>query len=106
MSVTPLRGLRVLDLSKVLAGPLCAQYLGDMGADVIKIEPVGSGDETRGWPPFRHAGTAKAGAIFLSANRNKRSLAVDLADARGREVVHRLAAQSDVAISSFGPGVA
>ena len=106
MSVTPLRGLRVLDLSKVLAGPLCAQYLGDMGADVIKIEPVGSGDETRGWPPFRDAGTARAGAIFLSANRNKRSLAVDLADARGREVVHRLAAQSDVAITSFGPGVA
>jgi crotonobetainyl-CoA:carnitine CoA-transferase CaiB-like acyl-CoA transferase len=49
----PLQGVKVLDLSKVLAGPLCAQYLGDMGADIVKVEPVGAGDETRGWPPFR-----------------------------------------------------
>ena len=53
MSTSPLAGLKVLDLSKVLAGPLCAQYLGDMGADIIKIETPGAGDETRGWPPFR-----------------------------------------------------
>lgn len=101
----PLQGLRVLDLSKVLAGPLCTQYLGDMGADVIKIEaPLG--DETRSWPPFRSAGETRVGAIFLSANRNKRSVAVDLASAAGREVVHKLAQQVDVVVSSFGPGVA
>lgn len=106
MSATPLRGLRVLDLSKVLAGPLCAQYLGDMGAEVIKVEAVRSGDETRGWPPLRRSGTTDTGAIFLSANRNKRSMAVDLADPRGRDVVHRLAGCTDVVITSFGPGVA
>jgi crotonobetainyl-CoA:carnitine CoA-transferase CaiB-like acyl-CoA transferase len=105
MSALPLRGLRVLDLSKVLAGPLCAQYLGDMGADVVKIEAPKGGDETRGWPPFRSAEGTQTGAIFLSANRNKRSISLDLASAEGREVVHRLAKWADVAISSFGPGV-
>ncbi|MDB5857611.1 MAG: coA-transferase family protein [Ramlibacter sp.] len=106
MSALPLRGLRVLDLSKVLAGPLCAQYLGDMGADVVKIEAPKGGDETRGWPPFRSAEGTQTGAVFMSANRNKRSVVVDLANAQGREVVHRLARWADVAISSFGPGVA
>jgi crotonobetainyl-CoA:carnitine CoA-transferase CaiB-like acyl-CoA transferase len=106
MSALPLRGIRVLDLSKVLAGPLCAQYLGDMGAEVVKVEAPKGGDETRGWPPFRSADGTQTGAIFLSANRNKRSVAVDLASQRGREVVHRLAQWADVAIGSFGPGVA
>src|SRR6516225_2241793 len=102
----PLDGIRVLDLSKVLAGPLCAQYLGDMGAEVIKVESPGSGDETRGWPPLRRAGENAAGAIYLSANRNKRSIVVDLRTESGREVIYRLAKWADVAISSFGPGVA
>ena len=120
MSAIPLHGLRVLDLSKVLAGPLCAQYLGDMGADVIKVEAVTSGDETRHWPPFRadmgeSAGREAAeagpdadqtGTVFLSANRNKRSLAVDLRSKAGLAIVHRLAGQSDVVIESFGPGAA
>jgi crotonobetainyl-CoA:carnitine CoA-transferase CaiB-like acyl-CoA transferase len=106
MSALPLRGLRVLDLSKVLAGPLCAQYLGDMGADVVKVESPGAGDETRGWPPFRATADSRTGAIFMSANRNKRSVAVDLSGAGGRGVVHRLAQWADVAITSFGPGVA
>lgn len=101
----PLDGLRVLDLSKVLAGPLCCQYLGDMGADVIKVESP-QGDETRGWPPFRESAGTRTGAIFLSANRNKRSVTVDLATPAGRGVVHRLAERSDVVVSSFGPGVA
>ena len=106
MSTTPLQGLKVLDLSKVLAGPLCAQYLGDMGASVIKVESP-EGDETRGWPPFHHgADGVDTGAIFLSANRNKRSIAVDLRQAAGQQVVQRLAAQADVVIESFGPGVA
>ncbi|MEZ2294932.1 CaiB/BaiF CoA transferase family protein [Variovorax sp. RCC_210] len=106
MNELPLDGIRVLDLSKVLAGPLCAQYLGDMGADVVKVEAQGAGDETRGWPPFREAAGERVGAVFLSANRNKRSVALDLASDEGREAVHRLAAKADVVIASFGPGVA
>ncbi|MES2483743.1 MAG: CaiB/BaiF CoA-transferase family protein [Pseudomonadota bacterium] len=102
----PLEGLRVLDLSKVLAGPLCAQYLGDMGADVIKVETLGAGDETRGWPPFREAADTRTGAVFLSVNRNKRSVVLDLASEGGRDAVQRLADRSDVVIASFGPGVA
>ena len=99
----PLTGIRVLDLSKVLAGPLCAQYLGDLGADIIKVETVGQGDETRGWPPFPAPGL---GTVFLSANRNKRSIAVDLKTEKGREIVHALARSADVALESFGTGVA
>jgi formyl-CoA transferase len=99
----PLSGLRVLDLSKVLAGPLCAQYLGDLGADIIKVETVGQGDETRGWPPFPAPGL---GTVFLSVNRNKRSIAVDMKAEKGREIVHALARSADVAIESFGTGVA
>lgn len=107
MSATPVAGLKVLDLSKVLAGPLCAQYLGDMGADVIKIETPDLGDETRHWPPFRQGpGSEPTGTVFLSANRNKRSVAVDLRSEAGRSVVYRLADQADVVIESFGPGVA
>lgn len=106
MSASPLSGIRVLDLSKVLAGPLCAQYLGDMGADVIKIETPDQGDETRHWPPFRDVGHDKTGAVFLSANRNKRSLCLDLKTEQGRDIIYRLAKWADVAVASFGPGVA
>ncbi len=99
----PLDGIKVLDLSKVLAGPLCAQYLGDLGAEVIKVEAVGQGDETRGWPPFPALGL---GTVFLSANRNKRSIAINMKSDKGRKLVHELARSSDVAIESFGTGVA
>ncbi|AZW29503.1 CoA-transferase family III protein [Bordetella bronchiseptica GA96-01] len=99
---TPLGGVRVLDLSKVLAGPLCTQYMADMGADVIKVEAAGQGDDTRGWPPFQDG----QAAVFLSCNRNKRSIALDLKSAHGRAVVQRLAAWADVVVHSFGPGVA
>jgi formyl-CoA transferase len=99
----PLEGIKVLDLSKVLAGPLCAQYLGDLGAEVIKVEAVGQGDETRGWPPFPAPGL---GTVFLSANRNKRSIAINMKSDKGRKLVHELARSSDVAIESFGTGVA
>ena len=99
----PLDGVRVLDLSKVLAGPLCAQYLGDLGAEVIKVEAVGQGDETRGWPPFPAPGL---GTVFLSANRNKRSIAINMKSEKGRALVHKLARSADVAIESFGTGVA
>ncbi len=100
--MTPLAGIRVLDLTKVLAGPLCTQYLGDMGAEVIKVEPCRIGDDTRRWPPFR----GETGAVFLSCNRNKRSLAVDLKSAEGQAIVHKLAARADVVIESYGTGVA
>jgi formyl-CoA transferase len=99
----PLDGVRVLDLSKVLAGPLCAQYLGDLGAEVIKVETVGQGDETRGWPPFP---APELGTVFLSANRNKRSIAINMKSEKGRKLVHDLARSADVAIESFGTGVA
>lgn len=101
-----LSDFRVLDFSKVLAGPLCAQYLGDMGADVLKIEPVQSGDDTRSFPPFVRAGNHADGTIFLSANRNKRSIAIDLKHTKGRALVHRLVQDSDIVVESYGPGVA
>ncbi|MBI2800457.1 MAG: CoA transferase [Gammaproteobacteria bacterium] len=97
----PLAGIRVLDFSKVLAGPLCTQYLADMGADVIKIEPLG-GDDTRKWPPFE----GRDGTVFVAVNRNKRSLAVDLKAPDGLAICRRLAAAADVVIESYGPGVA
>jgi len=99
----PLAGIKVLDFSKVLAGPLCSQYLGDLGAEIVKVEMKGQGDETRGWPPFPAPGL---GAVFLSANRNKRSIAIDLKTENGRDIVHELARTADVAIESFGAGVA
>ncbi len=98
----PLAGIRVLDFSKVLAGPLCTQYLADLGADVIKVEPCHHGDDTRSWPPFRGG----EGTIFLAVNRNKRSLAVDLKSPEGLAIARRLAADSDIVVESFGPGVA
>lgn len=100
--MTPLAGIRVLDFSKVLAGPLCGQWLGDLGADVVKIEPPGAGDDTRGWPPFRGG----QGAVFLSANRNKRSLALDLKTPEGQAAAQRMAAAADVVIESYATGVA
>jgi crotonobetainyl-CoA:carnitine CoA-transferase CaiB-like acyl-CoA transferase len=85
-----LAGLRVLDLSRVLAGPWATQLLGDLGADVIKVERPGTGDDTRAWgPPFLQSssGGDAISAYFLAANRNKRSLAIDIATARGRDIV-------------------
>jgi crotonobetainyl-CoA:carnitine CoA-transferase CaiB-like acyl-CoA transferase len=104
--MTPLKGVRVLDFSKVLAGPLCGQWLGDLGADVVKIEPPGGGDDTRGWPPFRTGGDERAGAVFLSANRNKRSMVLDLKAEAGRVAARRMAAEADVVIESYATGVA
>lgn len=98
----PLAGIRILDMTKVLAGPLCTQYLGDLGAEVIKVEPPQTGDDTRRWAPFRDG----TGVIFLSANRNKRSVAVDLKTEEGQAIVHKLAAQADVVLESYGTGVA
>ncbi len=98
----PLHGKRVFDFSKVLAGPLCTQMLGDMGADVVKVEPIRGGDDTRQWPPFE----GDEGTIFLSVNRNRRSLALDLKSAQGLAIALHLAREADVVVESFGPGVA
>jgi len=98
----PLAGVRVLDLSRVLAGPLCAMMLGDLGADVIKVERPGAGDETRGWgPPFDERGES---AYFLSINRNKLGVTADLATAPGQALVRRLVAEADVVIDNYRKG--
>ncbi len=100
----PLAGLRVLDLSRVLAGPWSTQILGDLGADVIKIEQPGQGDDTRRWgPPFLDDGSRDA-AYYLCANRNKQSVAINLADPRGAELIRQIAAQSDIVVENFRVG--
>ncbi|GAA4005280.1 CoA transferase [Sphingomonas humi] len=101
----PLAGIRVLDLSRVLAGPWCTQLLADLGADVIKIERPGAGDDTRHWgPPWHDEGEERVAAYFLAANRGKRSAAIDLASAEGAEQVARLADRSDVVVENFKVG--
>ena len=98
-----LDGIRVLDLSRVLAGPYCTMLLGDLGAEVLKLEQPRGGDETRAWgPPF----LGGESAYYLSVNRNKRGLAIDLKSARGLELVRELARQSDVVVQNFRPGAA
>src|SRR6185369_1076378 len=99
----PLAGIKVLDLTRTLAGPICTQALGELGAEVIKVESPGLGDETRGWPPFAGKGL---GAAFLSVNRNKRSVVIDMKTPEGQSLVHSLAKHADVAVESFSTGVA
>jgi crotonobetainyl-CoA:carnitine CoA-transferase CaiB-like acyl-CoA transferase len=95
--------LRVLDLSRVLAGPYCTMLLADLGADVVKVERPGSGDDTRAWGPPYAGGEA---AYFLSVNRGKRSVALDLARPEGQEVVRRLVRSADVVVENFRAGTA
>ena len=100
-----LSGVRVLDLSRVLAGPLATMLLADMGADVVKVERPGSGDDTRAWgPPWREADGERESAYYLSVNRNKRSVTIDLGTDDGRETVRRLAIEADVVVENFKPG--
>ncbi len=102
-----LDGLRILDLSRILAGPTATQLLGDFGADIIKVERPGLGDETRAWgPPFVEGtgGPTQESAYYLCANRNKRSIAVDIATPEGAQVVRDLLATCDVLIENFKPG--
>jgi crotonobetainyl-CoA:carnitine CoA-transferase CaiB-like acyl-CoA transferase len=112
MSTNPgpgaLDGVRVLDCSRVLAGPWCTQTLADLGADVIKIERPGAGDDTRGWgPPFLQDAegrdTAEA-AYYLGTNRNKRSVTVDIATPEGQDIIRRLVRDSDVFVENFKVG--
>jgi len=104
---SPLHNIRVLDFSRVLAGPLCTQYMADMGAEIIKVESMQHGDDSRGWPPFPHNPEGEHfGSPFLAANRGKRSLAIDLKSVEGKDICHKLAASADVVVESFAPGVA
>jgi crotonobetainyl-CoA:carnitine CoA-transferase CaiB-like acyl-CoA transferase len=101
----PLAGVRVLDLSRVLAGPWATQLLADLGADVIKVEKPGTGDDTRHWgPPWHEHGDQKVAAYFLAANRGKRSVAIDFATDAGAELVRRMAADADVLVENFKVG--
>src|SRR5665213_897125 len=103
----PLAGLRVLELARILAGPWAGQTLADLGADVIKVERKGNGDDTRGWgPPFVEGADGKhiGAAYFHSANRGKRSIEADFENEEGRRIVHKLAMRSDVLIENFKVG--
>jgi crotonobetainyl-CoA:carnitine CoA-transferase CaiB-like acyl-CoA transferase len=104
----PLDGIRVFDLSRILAGPTCTQLLGDLGADVIKIERPGAGDDTRKWgPPYiktKDGKDTKESAYYLSSNRNKRSLAIDISQKAGQELARRLIAKCDIMVENFKVG--
>ena len=99
----PLRGIRVFDLTRVLAGPTCTQMLGDLGAEVLKIERPGTGDDTRGFAPPFVAGT-KESAYFVGVNRNKKSLTLDISKPEGQDLARRLIARSDVLVENFKVG--
>lgn len=99
----PLKGIRVLDLTRVLAGPTCTQMLGDLGAEIIKIERPEAGDDTRGFaPPF--VPNTKESAYFVGVNRNKKSVTVDLANPEGQALIHRLLASCDILVENFKVG--
>jgi crotonobetainyl-CoA:carnitine CoA-transferase CaiB-like acyl-CoA transferase len=103
----PLQGIRVLELGRLIAAPFCGQILGDLGADVIKIERYGAGDDIRGYgPPFLggREGAGSASAFYLNFNRNKRSIAIDFGKPEGAELIRRLVAESDVFIENFKVG--
>src|SRR5690625_2661321 len=96
-----LEGIRILDLSRVLAGPFCTMILGDLGAEVIKVEAPGGSDDTRNWgPPFRNC----VSAYYISINRNKKSITVDLKSKEGIQNVKKLLKISDVVINNFKTG--
>jgi crotonobetainyl-CoA:carnitine CoA-transferase CaiB-like acyl-CoA transferase len=103
----PLAGVKVLELARILAGPWAGQTLADLGADVVKVERPGAGDDTRGWgPPYVEAadGGHLSAGYFHSCNRGKRSVAVDFETPEGQAIVRRLAAQADVLIENFKVG--
>jgi formyl-CoA transferase len=104
-ALKPLEGIKVLDLSRVLAGPWCTQLLADLGAEVTKVERPGAGDDTRHWgPPWHGEGDKRVAAYFLSCNRGKRSAAIDFSQAEGAALVRKLAEHADVVVENFKVG--
>ena len=103
-----LDGVRIFDLTRILAGPSCTQMLGDLGADVIKIERPGAGDDTRKWgPPYvkdAEGNETTESAYYLSANRNKRSVTIDIAAPQGQALARRLIGQCDILVENFKTG--
>ena len=99
-SRAPLAGVRVIDFTRILAGPFGSMFLGDMGAEVIKVEEPAKGDDTRGWPPF----VGGEATYFLSVNRNKKSLTLNLKAPEGQEILRKLIARADVVLENFRPG--
>ncbi|WP_373089007.1 CaiB/BaiF CoA transferase family protein [Sneathiella sp.] len=97
----PLHGIKVLDLGRALAGPLCSLMLGDLGADIIKIEPPGLGDDSRAWPPFKNGEST----YFASANRNKRSIVLDLGKPEGQDIFRKMVKSADVVLENYRHGV-
>jgi crotonobetainyl-CoA:carnitine CoA-transferase CaiB-like acyl-CoA transferase len=96
----PLHGVRVVDFTRILAGPFGAMFLGDMGAEVIKVEEPGKGDDTRGWPPF----VAGEATYFMAVNRNKKSVTLNMKAAEGQAILRKLVAKADVVLENFRPG--
>ena len=100
-----LSGIRILDLSRVLAGPWATQMLGDLGAEIIKVEQPGKGDDTRGWgPPWHGEGEERLSGYYLSCNRNKKSVSIDMSKPEGQALIRQMAAQSDVVVENFKQG--
>lgn len=99
----PLSGVRVLDLTRIVAGPYCSMILGDLGADVLKVERLKTGDESRKWgPPFMK--NSNDSCYFMANNRNKRSICIDLKSPMGKKIIYELAEQSDVLVENYVPG--
>ena len=104
-TTSPLDGVKILDMTRVLAGPFATMILSDLGAEVIKVERPGGGDDTRSWgPPFLEGKEGRQSAYFLSVNRNKRSICVDMKSKKGNQIMQQLAAKSDVLVENYVPG--
>ena len=105
---SPLKGLRVLDLTRVLAGPYCTQMLGDLGAEIIKVERPGAGDDTRGFaPPYLkddNGNETDLSAYYCGANRNKRSITINLSEKEGQDIIRKLLKNSDILVENFKTG--
>lgn len=102
-AISPLEGIRILDLTRIVAGPFCTMILGDLGAEVIKIERPGTGDEARKWgPPF--VNNTSESCYFLAVNRNKKSVCLDMKSKRGRDIIYELSKKCDVLVENFVPG--
>ena len=104
-TTSPLDGVKVLDMTRVLAGPFATMILSDLGAEVIKVERPGGGDDTRAWgPPFLEGKEGRESAYFLSVNRNKQSICVDMKSKKGNQILQQLAAKADILVENYVPG--